>query len=109
MRISDWSSDVCSSDLSHRLILEVRVKNTEGEPVNPALAEAKAKLHEFMRALARRDARRDHEAEMAAEAARQEALTDRKSGVEGKSVSVRVDLGGRRILKKKKSEKIVSI
>src|SRR3546814_13118393 len=26
---------------------------------------------------------------------------DRKSGVEGKSVSVRVDLGGRRILKKK--------
>src|SRR3546814_14821524 len=27
---------------------------------------------------------------------------DRKSGVEGKSVSVRVDLGGRRIIKKKK-------
>src|SRR3546814_14715723 len=29
-------------------------------------------------------------------------LVDRKSGVEGKSVSVRVDLGGRRIIKKKK-------
>src|SRR3546814_20610916 len=29
-------------------------------------------------------------------------LTDRKRGVEGKSVSVRVDLGGRRIIKKKK-------
>src|SRR3546814_18915222 len=28
--------------------------------------------------------------------------TDRKSVVEGKSVSVRVDLGGRRIIKKKK-------
>src|SRR3546814_14593386 len=28
---------------------------------------------------------------------------DRKSGVSGKSVSVRVDLGGRRILKKKKN------
>src|SRR3546814_12840932 len=27
---------------------------------------------------------------------------DRKSGVEGKSVSVRVDLGGRRLIKKKK-------
>src|SRR3546814_19387174 len=29
---------------------------------------------------------------------------DRKSGVEGKSVSVRVDLGGRRIIKKKTSK-----
>src|SRR3546814_13094296 len=31
---------------------------------------------------------------------------DRKSVVEGKSVSVRVDLGGRRIIKKKKNERI---
>src|SRR3546814_13402693 len=30
---------------------------------------------------------------------------DRKSGVEGKSVSVSVDLGGRRIIKKKKYNK----
>src|SRR3546814_18152898 len=30
--------------------------------------------------------------------------SDRKSVVEGKSVSVRVDLGGRRIIKKKKQE-----
>src|SRR3546814_19759407 len=30
---------------------------------------------------------------------------DRKSVVEGKSVSVRVDLGGRRIIKKKKKQK----
>src|SRR3546814_19048313 len=33
------------------------------------------------------------------------ACLDRKSGVLGKSVSVRVDLGGRRILKKKKEIK----
>src|SRR3546814_18537722 len=32
--------------------------------------------------------------------------TDRKSVVEGKSVSVRVDLGGRRIIKKKKNNTI---
>src|SRR3546814_11708391 len=32
---------------------------------------------------------------------------DRKSGVEGKSVSERVDLGGRRIIKKKKNIKAV--
>src|SRR3546814_12712571 len=31
------------------------------------------------------------------------AITDRKSVVSGKSVSVRVDLGGRRIIKQKKS------
>src|SRR3546814_13707345 len=30
--------------------------------------------------------------------------TDRKSAVEGKRVSVRVDLGGRRIIKKKKEQ-----
>src|SRR3546814_16669608 len=34
---------------------------------------------------------------------------DRKSVVEGKSVSVRVDLGGRRIIKKKKREENVVI
>src|SRR3546814_11144223 len=34
-----------------------------------------------------------------------DAEKDRKSVVEGKSVSVRVDLGGRRIIKKKKKEK----
>src|SRR3546814_13259227 len=33
------------------------------------------------------------------------SFQDRKSVVEGKSVSVRVDLGGRRILKKKKNTK----
>src|SRR3546814_18622874 len=33
------------------------------------------------------------------------AFADRKSGVEGKSVSVRVDPGGRRIIKKKKKKK----
>src|SRR3546814_11827269 len=32
-------------------------------------------------------------------------IADRKSVVEGKSVSVRVDLGGRRIIKKKKDKK----
>src|SRR3546814_17928405 len=38
----------------------------------------------------------------AREEARQQAAEDRKSVVSGKSVSVRVDLGGRRIIKKKK-------
>src|SRR3546814_18670078 len=34
----------------------------------------------------------------------EDALADRKSVVSGKSVSVRVDLGGRRIIKKKKKK-----
>src|SRR3546814_18146909 len=38
-------------------------------------------------------------------AAKRREQLDRKSVVEGKSVSVRVDLGGRRILKKKKKTK----
>src|SRR3546814_20744965 len=37
---------------------------------------------------------------------RQSIALDRKSVGEGKSVSVRVELGGRRILKKKKSNKL---
>src|SRR3546814_7323175 len=32
MRISDWSSDVCSSDLVHR-----KVDRVDAKPVNPAL------------------------------------------------------------------------
>src|SRR3546814_15669704 len=38
----------------------------------------------------------------------QRPTPDRKSVVEGKSVSVRVDLGGRRIIKKKKKENITT-
>src|SRR3546814_7697520 len=75
MRISDWSSDVCSSDLSTlsdvvkqlERRLGVRLLQRTTRVVRPTL---------------------DGEA-------------DRKSVVEGKSVSVRVDLGGRRIIKKK--------
>src|SRR3546814_18224675 len=43
-------------------------------------------------------------AEVYREVADEAALTGRKSVVSGKSVSVRVDLGGRRIIKKKKTE-----
>src|SRR3546814_14085899 len=38
---------------------------------------------------------------LSSQARREMSLADRKSVVEGKSVSVRVDLGGRRILKQK--------
>src|SRR3546814_11608611 len=103
MRISDWSSDVCSSDLEdtpftpplppvvQRLVRTIRARRiTPPQPVavdeddpaqhppilNPRLAMALGKVRLQTR--------------------------DRKSVVSGKSVSVRVDLGGRRIIKKKK-------
>src|SRR3546814_16057058 len=85
MRISDWSSDVCSSDLElgHRVAL----------------------LHGFRcrddsLGTAARAVRRDQDSEIKARPA-PEGGADRKSVVEGTSVSVRVDLGGRRIIKKK--------
>src|SRR3546814_17166889 len=82
-RISDWSSDVCSSDLqglglAHR-------------PVGVGfLRRGKA------RGQRRREAgqRGDRDRRVA------EVERDRKRVVAGKSVSVRVDLGGRRIIKK---------
>src|SRR3546814_13493136 len=85
MRISDWSSDVCSSDL------------------NPAPMSYSLSRQRHLLARVRFHASRDHIQSFS----RSPVLTrvargqDRKSVVEGKSVSVRVDLGGRRIIKKK--------
>src|SRR3546814_11394108 len=91
MRISDWSSDVCSSDLVVRpddcpgiaaLGFEDVLERLEHVRVAQVPAFGAAIIHDTVIALG-------------------EGGTDRKSVVEGKSVSVRVDLGGRRIIKKK--------
>src|SRR3546814_11447130 len=84
MRISDWSSDVCSSDLlaqhveqadEHRYLHQHR--QAAGQRVDAVLLLQPLHLRGLL------------------------LLVDRKSVVWGKSVSVRVDLGGRRIIKKK--------
>src|SRR3546814_14962762 len=106
MRISDWSSDVCSSDLLW-----------EGIAADPAsiptaveeLLRWVTPLNNMFRTVAA-DCEVDGVAMRAGDrialvypsANRDEA--DRKRVVKGKSVSVRVDLGGRRISKKKKTE-----
>src|SRR3546814_20930173 len=72
MRISDWSSDVCSSDL---------VTPAQGGPVT--LREGRVNGVGSASRIANR------------------CSGDRKSVVLGKRVSVRVDRGGRRILNKK--------
>src|SRR3546814_20841379 len=91
MRISDWSSDVCSSDLKGRLSYRWKSKYAG---IGPADAARLKGLEEENRRL------KNLLAESMLDNAALKDL-DRKSVVEGKSVSVRVDLGGRRIIKKK--------
>src|SRR3546814_18327095 len=93
MRISDWSSDVCSSDLAHGADrIDPRMR---AEP--PVLDGDHGVAHD----------QRDLVIAQPFAEARPHRVDDRAVGGEigraswGKSVSVRVDLGGRRIIKKK--------
>src|SRR3546814_15751336 len=92
MRISDWSSDVCSSDLSDRACLSIRFEHPVRRPAlksansgwcaYPVCIEASLVGDQFL-------------LEFGTEVVRSEARRV------GKSVSVSVDLGGRRSIKKK--------
>src|SRR3546814_18448172 len=93
MRIRDWSSDVCSSDL----ILEsgdgdVRRRGTDLRHDRHIIDRHVDRLSDQHRH------RRIHHGIVPAK-----TQADRKSVVYGKSVSVRVDLGGRSIIKKNKN------
>src|SRR3546814_4235331 len=89
MRISDWSSDVCSSDRP------------------PALVDAVVEVEEFQvlelqpRGREQLFADADMVVHRPAHVEEHQHLEDRNSVVSGKSVSVSLDLGGRRIIKKK--------
>src|SRR3546814_16092098 len=94
MRISDWSSDVCSSDLQRPRLAEPLGQHREA-----AVGRAARRCHQpFGNLLLEHQGHRG-------EGTRVRGQRDRKSVVSGKSVSVRVDLGGRRIIKKKKKRK----
>src|SRR3546814_20889057 len=93
MRISDWSSDVCSSDLQHgEPVLHRNLRNGAIAAVGKGVRRHVEDAHHA----------RAVEGEAGERRARRRQALDRKSDVEGKGVSVRVDLGGRRIIKKKK-------
>src|SRR3546814_16609982 len=104
MRISDWSSDVCSSDLLtalsaariHELLHALPVVTSRSGLVisRTALDYLLANIPSLLAA---------HAAGLPR--ARLLKQLDRKSVAEGKSVSVRVDTGGCRIIKKKKKNK----
>src|SRR3546814_11020193 len=105
MRISDWSSDVCSSDidpalgqanryvgLSHRSGLRVRFIIDTHTHADHFSAVRQLKQEFGAATVMHRESPSPH-------------VEDRKSVVSGKSVSVRVALGGRRVLTKKKIKK----
>src|SRR3546814_16148144 len=102
MRISDWSSDVCSSDLE-------TLTGAGHEVVEMELGDFLKGTIRIRNAFALRDLSGYYlewsilrNGEKTEEGRRQlEVAPDRKSVVKGKSVSVRVDLGGRRIIKQK--------
>src|SRR3546814_12814637 len=106
MRMSDWSSDVCSSDL---LDIERQFSlDAMGVLTLPIRHAIEKRRFEQAKLKAANDslviAAETRQAWYRAVAAQQAAVyvgQDRKSGVSGKSVSVRVDLGGPRLLKKK--------
>src|SRR3546814_13911887 len=93
VRINDWSSDVCSSDPLEAVATAKRIF-------------AKGCAIEVLHPRRRYDPGRHPEAAVTAldfvEEARR-AKSDRKRVVLGKSVSVRVDLGGRRNLQRYKA------
>src|SRR3546814_14317235 len=122
MRISDWSSDVCSSDLFIATHVSIRTSDTSSSPLEPpsqayrtlsyharpeghasaASVYGLAPLH-----LPRRTTRSVSYYAffngwlLLSQPPACLCLPDRKSVVSGKSVSVRVDLGGRRFLNTK--------
>src|SRR3546814_6469673 len=99
VRISDWSSDVCSSDLQRVAIGQSQQRAGMVQPVREAIDAEALRGNGLFPNLPRhglRDVhRRDHLA----------AGADRTSGGAGKRVSERVDLGRRSIIKKKTKTK----
>src|SRR3546814_11068171 len=100
MRISDWSSDVCSSDLPDAELpreLDQRVAHMlHQEHCLGCRLEAVS--------LSRKQCDSEplfEPLEQRAHGGLAHAEKDRKRVVEGKGVSVRVDLGGRQVIKKK--------
>src|SRR3546814_11060562 len=110
MRISDWSSDVCSSDLLAVHFDATVLVQLDGVRFEPR-RRARPKTECDNDAIRRNDlfrARHDLRLATTARVGRAKRGGDdlhaaRKRVVYGKSVSVRVDLGGRRILRNKKT------
>src|SRR3546814_20124282 len=112
MRISDWSSDVCSSDLLGDVVAALHRAAVVEEDEWPSGMRAERAQQIADRQVPPKggsgggsEGGRGGGGRVRHVALGKGRHLDRKSVVEGKSVSVRVDLGGRRIIKKKTNEK----
>src|SRR3546814_15570755 len=103
MRISDWSSDVCSSDLTRSSRSRARRGASAGgsrwKRSGSSTFSSTVSRGSRWKLWNTKPMRR---LRMSLPASSSRVATERKSVVEGKRVYVRVDLGGRRIIKKKK-------
>src|SRR3546814_18473502 len=100
MRISDWSSDVCSSDLPGGA-RPPAVPPPRADRDNVTLPSLKEEAMTYPMAIVVAAALFASAVFASSHGAARPDEDDRKSVVEGTSVSVRVELGGRRIIKKK--------
>src|SRR3546814_18961927 len=91
MRISDWSSDVCSSDLSRMAAIAPVASGTSASVLKAAAPCQRAKRRPEDGVLV------DSVMGVLRACGKRSLYADRNSVVQGKSVSVRGDLGGRRI------------
>src|SRR3546814_14058091 len=106
MRISDWSSDVCSSDL-------VTNRGPSGTPQQPDIKEKPGIRLDFVARqgitlLGTEDELKFEPRNLTGTRYQEfqqdgDSRLDRNSGVKGKGLAVRVGLGVRRIIKKKKN------
>src|SRR3546814_20374179 len=104
MRISDWSSDVCSSDLPKQFGIvmgEADIGDAGGKKARAAAACFDPCLR-LLRAEAAQSlvGKRVEQGFLVGEI----AIEDRKRGGKGKSVSVSLHIGGRCSIKKKNTE-----
>src|SRR3546814_13499940 len=106
MRISDWSSDVCSSDLigtgieADGFLERVRIAYAANFSLN---AKTDHGRFDFDPVLFSRNVSESAEGDLVDE--EEASLLDRKSVEKGKRVSVRVDIGGIRTMKKTQNRK----
>src|SRR3546814_15706204 len=99
LRISDWSSDVCSSDLPTTRSATAWSWTAPNRPGSATTSSIRTRRTEIQGFLTRqRDGARGRRRRFRI------TLADRKSVVSGERVSVRGDLGGRRLIKKKSSK-----
>src|SRR3546814_11970406 len=107
MRISDWSSDVCSSDLTieRQQPLDFAAK-ADAVIIGSGVKTREIAADPLMLGRIRLDPARQLIGAQCSGTLLLAKLGRSEERREGKSVSVRVDLVGRRIIKKKKHNKI---